>query len=110
MWVDHQILKISDVLTKNSIQLRRFQVKFAQDCDYYTALSMISSINCPMADGTLPSSRGQATAQMTNNPPRGMGPMITPESNASGPFNHMARTASGFETCRYSSASLGPTY
>ncbi|KAJ5380762.1 uncharacterized protein N7496_003190 [Penicillium cataractarum] len=94
---------------QDNTHLRRFQVKFTQDCDYYTALSMISSIDCPMADGTLPSSRGPTTAQILNNPPRGMGPMITPESNAPGPFTHMARTASGLETLASNAPSTSST-
>ncbi|CEO60629.1 hypothetical protein PMG11_05246 [Penicillium brasilianum] len=91
---------------QDEIHLRRFQVRFARDSDYYTALSMISSINCPLADGTLPSSRLPTTAQMANNPPH---PMITPESNTSGPFNHMARTASGFETLASNAPSTSST-
>jgi hypothetical protein len=86
--------------------MRRVQIKFSQDRDYYTVLSMLSAANCPLAEGSIPTfhrppstvSWGSiATAQQINNP-RGVVAAITPESNAPGPSNYMGRKASGFET------------
>lgn len=89
------------------MQMRRVQIKFSQDCDYYTVLSMLSSANCPLAEGSVPTlhrppstvSWGSvATAQVIKNSQREAGAGITPQSNAPGPSNYMGRKASGFET------------
>src|SRR5689334_518429 len=78
-----------------SIQIRRFQIKFAQERDYYTTLSMLSGIDCPLTEGAVqalrrpPSSASWAsvpTVHMANVPSRGTGAVITPESNAPVPF------------------------
>lgn len=89
------------------MQMRRVQIKFSQDRDYYTVLSMLSGVNCPLAEGSIPTfhrppstvSWGSvATAQQINNPQREKVAAITPESNAPGPSNYMGRKVSGFET------------
>ncbi|KAJ5612527.1 hypothetical protein N7510_005721 [Penicillium lagena] len=36
-------------------QLRRFQIKFVSDRDYYTALALLGEINCPLTEGSAPS-------------------------------------------------------
>jgi hypothetical protein len=89
------------------MQMRRVQIKFSQDRDYYTVLSMLSAANCPLAEGSIPtfhrppstvSWASVSTAQLTKNPPRDAGAAITPESNAPVPSNYMGRKAYGFET------------
>ncbi|KAJ5168713.1 uncharacterized protein N7482_004307 [Penicillium canariense] len=96
----------SDAPSLCSIQIRRFQIKFAHECDYYTTLSMLSGIDCPLTEGAMqalhrpPSSASWAsvpTVHMANVPSRGTGAVITPESNAPVPLYPMTRTVSGFE-------------
>ncbi|KAJ5495823.1 hypothetical protein N7539_000939 [Penicillium diatomitis] len=70
--------------------IRRFQIKFSQDHDYYTMLSMLSGMNCPLTEGTWPaagrhpSSTSAGTAQTTLNLRQDMGNAITPESIRAG--------------------------
>ncbi|OQE06801.1 hypothetical protein PENVUL_c016G03278 [Penicillium vulpinum] len=35
-------------------QLRRFQIKFATEHDYFTALAVLGEINCPLIEGKIP--------------------------------------------------------
>jgi hypothetical protein len=93
--------------------MRRFQVRFTEDRHYYTTLSMLSGINCPLAEGAMPALRrppsslsgaSVPTVQMTKKPLRDVGNAITPESNAPGSFRHIARTASDMETGMESSS------
>lgn len=37
-------------------KIRRFQLKFSSDRDYYTALAILSEINCPFTESTAGSS------------------------------------------------------
>ncbi|OQE26420.1 hypothetical protein PENSTE_c005G04912 [Penicillium steckii] len=75
--------------------IRRFQLKFLVERDFYTALSVLSEVNCPLTEGNataipqlrrLPSSSSWAssiqapTIAMTN---RNI--VMTPDSNATGP-------------------------
>ncbi|KAF7719686.1 Uncharacterized protein PECH_004187 [Penicillium ucsense] len=70
--------------------IRRFQIKFSQDRDYYTMLSMLSGMNCPLTEGTWPaaarhpSSTSAGTAQTTLNLRQDTGNAITPESTRAG--------------------------
>lgn len=76
-------------------QIRRFQLKFLVERDFYTALSVLSEANCPLTEGNatavphlrrLPSSSSWAsslqapTILMTNRTI-----VMTPDSNAAGP-------------------------
>lgn len=37
----------------NTKQVRRFQIKFASDQDYYTTLAILSNINCPFSESNV---------------------------------------------------------
>lgn len=83
-------------------QVRRFQIKFSQDRDYYTALAILSEINCPLTEGNTPpvhplqrlsSSSSWASgpsAQLSTTAATNVNPAMTPASNATVPFYPMA--------------------
>ncbi|KAJ5662048.1 uncharacterized protein N7477_009664, partial [Penicillium maclennaniae] len=47
---------------QSQTHVRRFQLKFTQDRDYYSALAILSEINCPLAEGS-------ASTQTLQRPP-----------------------------------------
>lgn len=53
-------------IVSDGSQVRRFQIKFSQDADYYKALSILSDINCPFTEANTsskPPSRKPASSQ-----------------------------------------------
>ncbi|KAJ5089977.1 hypothetical protein N7532_008661 [Penicillium argentinense] len=84
---------------------RRFQVKFLMERDYYTALSVLSEINCPLTEGNTssmqpprraPSSSSWASSSQAPTVLLNEGiTAMTPESNAAFPFYPMTRHWSG---------------
>ncbi|KAJ5650605.1 uncharacterized protein N7484_004328 [Penicillium longicatenatum] len=37
---------------QSSMHIRRFQIKFSRNTDYFTALALLSNINCPLTEGS----------------------------------------------------------
>ncbi|CAI7661394.1 unnamed protein product [Penicillium manginii] len=81
--------------------IRRFQLKFLADRDFYTALSLLSEIDCPITEGNatavqqpprrLPSSSSWASFQAPTIIWKNGNTVMTPESNATGPFHVMTQ-------------------
>ncbi|KAJ5983964.1 hypothetical protein N7481_006063 [Penicillium waksmanii] len=97
--------------------IRRFQLKFLADRDFYTALSLLCEINCPITEGNatavqqpprqLPSSSSWASFQAPTIIWKNGNTAMTPESNATGPFHEMAQGPAG--TILPADQELGPT-
>ncbi|OQD74019.1 hypothetical protein PENDEC_c012G06772 [Penicillium decumbens] len=103
---------------QNQTHTRRFQLKFSQDRDYYTALAILSEINCPLTEGnasTQTLQRPPSTCSWTSVPSVQLSTVaskdannaMTPDSNAPVPFHTMARYEPGLQ--RHSSQTTDAT-
>ncbi|KAJ5105624.1 hypothetical protein NUU61_002971 [Penicillium alfredii] len=86
---------------QTNTHIRRFQIKFSSDRDYYTALALLSSINCPLTEG--------GPAQTPRRPPSssswnsGYASFIAPGRDASTPLTSNSSTLPFYPT-----AACGP--
>lgn len=70
-------------------QVRRFQIKFASDQDYYTTLAILSNINCPFSESNVgppqPVRRPTASTQWRSGSVASPAPSAASETLPSGP-------------------------
>ncbi|KAJ5125802.1 hypothetical protein N7448_005116 [Penicillium atrosanguineum] len=85
------------VVNNHGVLVRRFQLKFTQDRDYYSTLAILSGINCPLTEGSASTQtlqRPPSTSSWTSVPSvqlvtttlRNVNNAMTPDSNGPGPF------------------------
>ncbi|EPS33904.1 hypothetical protein PDE_08866 [Penicillium oxalicum 114-2] len=84
--------------------VRRFQIKFSRNRDYYAMLSMLSGIDCPLTEGAWPAASRHSSSTSVGTAPtprisgRDTGNMITPESVRPDTSGQPARAESGLDS------------
>ncbi|KAJ5928868.1 hypothetical protein N7466_007824 [Penicillium verhagenii] len=79
---------------QSSMHIRRFQIKFSRIPDYFTALALLSDINCPLTEGStsmlqprkLPSSSSWASFQAPTFASKDASTSITSDNDGTIPF------------------------
>ncbi|KAJ5759344.1 hypothetical protein N7520_006500 [Penicillium odoratum] len=97
------------VARNDGILIRRFQIKFLRNTDYFTALALLSDINCPLTEGStsslqpqrLPSASSWASFQVPTPGSKEPSTVATSDNEATIPFFPMSGHIHSGMTCAY---------
>ncbi|KAJ6095785.1 hypothetical protein N7486_006531 [Penicillium sp. IBT 16267x] len=79
---------------QSSMHIRRFQIKFSRNTDYFTALALLSGINCPLTEGSTsmlqsrrpPSSASWSSFQVPTSASKEASTTVTSDIDTTTPF------------------------